>query len=477
MTTLNRRDFLAHMGLALAATSVFATERKNPSIIWILLDQVPADSFGCYGHPFCKTPNFDRIAARGVKFNNAVVVGMPCVPSRVSYNAGLYPHQTGVYSNFGKMRPEDGNLPRLLHRGGFKECILIGKDHFNTPPEEIGYTGFVKIPATDKVDNSKPVVENGGGEKAIYSARSATRPEEMYSGRCIDEAIKHYDRLCAAKTPFYLCVSINRPHPQTIVSSPFYEMYNAKVALPVKNVEELKDKPDSLRIGSESRMEEMSPEDLRLAITSHFGSLSEVDFNLGRLIERFRPAWEAGELIVAVSADHGGFRGRCWRLEKGFGYRDNVCVPFIISQPGRLKPKTVDSVVESIDFLPTLLDLCDLKADKPLPGVSLVPLMDGKVQEVKTAAFNEDGDRKTVRTREWHYSLYDKKSCPNINRELYDLIKDPGETKNLAYDPSYAAIVMQCEDLIAKRLGIAFPEATKKDRKKAGSRGGKKTKQ
>ena len=462
--------------LAMLATSVFAAERKVPSIIWILLDQVPADSFGCYGHPFCKTPNFDRIAERGIKFTNAVVVGMPCVPSRVSFNAGLYPHQTGVYSNFDKMRPEDGNLPRLLRQGGIKECILISKAHFNTAPEKLGYTSVVNVNAKDKVDDSKPVVKNRGGEGAIYSARSATRPEEMYSGRCIDEAIKNYDRLHATGTPFYLCVSIDRPHPETVVSSPFYEMYQAKVPLPVKNAEELKDKPDSLRSGSERMMEDTSAENLRLAISSHYGSLSEVDFNVGRLLDRIGPAWEAGEVIVAVSADHGGFRGRCWRLEKGFGYRDIVCVPFIISQPGRIKPKTIDGVVESIDFLPTLLDLYGLKADKPLPGVSLVPIMDGKVQEVKQAAFNEDADRKTVRTREWHYSLYDKKSCPKINRELYDLIKDPGESKNLAYDPAYAAAVKQCEDLIAKRLGLAFPETTTPSRKKAKNLGGKKAK-
>jgi iduronate 2-sulfatase len=456
--------------VVMLATTVFAAERKIPSIIWILLDQVPADSFGCYGHPFCKTPNFDRLAAQGVKFNNAVVVGMPCVPSRVSYNAGLYPHQTGVYNNSDKMRAEDGNLPRLLHQGGIRECILISKDHFNTPPEEMGYTSHVEVDAKDTVDASLPVVRNRGGGGAIYSARSATRPEMMYSGRCIDEAIKNYDRLCSARTPFFLCVSINRPHPETVVSSPFYEMYDANVPLPEKNPGELKDKPDSLRVGSERMMEEMSPENLRLAISSHYGSLSEVDFNLGRLLERIKPAWEAGDLIVAVSADHGGFRGRYWRLEKGFGYRDIVCVPFIISQPGRLKPKTVDSVVESIDFLPTLLDLCGLQADKPLPGVSLVPLMDGKVQEVKTAAFNEDGDRKTVRTRQWHYSLYDKKSCPDINRELYDLVKDPGETKNLAYDPACAAVVKQCEDLIAERLGLSFPEKTTAGRKKTKKR-------
>ena len=286
--------------LAMLATTVFATERKNPSIIWILLDQVPADSFGCYGHPFCKTPNFDRLAKRGIKFSNAVVVGMACVPSRVSYNAGLYPHQTGVYDNSDKMRPEDGNLPRLLRQGGIKECILISKDHFNTPPEELGYTSFVKVAQNDKVDGSKPVVKNRGGDGAIYSARSANRPEEMYSGRCIDEAIKQYDRLHAAKTPFYLCVSINRPHPQTIVSSPFYEMYNAKVPLPVKNVEELKDKPDSLRTSSERMMEAMSPENLRLAIASHYGSLSEVDFNVGRLLERIGPAWEACALEMLL---------------------------------------------------------------------------------------------------------------------------------------------------------------------------------
>ena len=462
--------------LAMLATTVSAAERRIPSILWILLDQVPADSFGCYGHPFCQTPNFDRIAARGIKFSNAVVVGMPCVPSRVSYNAGLYPHQTGVYGNSDKMRPEDGNLPRLLRRGGIKESILISKDHFNTTPEEIGYTSFVRINAKDKVDDSKPVVKNRGGDGAIYSARSANRPEEMYTGRCIDEAITQYDRLQAAGTPFYLCVSINRPHPETVVSSPFYEMYNAKVPLPVKHVEELKDKPDSLRVGSERAMKEMSPENLRLAITSHYGSLSEIDFNLGRLLKRIGPAWDAGELIVAVTADHGGFRGRHWRLEKGFGYRDNVCVPFIISQPGRLGPKTVDSVVESIDFLPTLLDLCGLKADKPLTGVSLVPMMEGKVQEVKTAAFNEDSDRKTVRTREWHYSLYDSHSCPDINRELYDLIKDPGETKNLAYDPAYAAVVKQNEALISKRLGLAFPETRTTGREKAKSRGRNKAK-
>ncbi len=454
---------------AVAASTVSAAEKKVPSIIWIFLDQVPADSFGCYGHPFCKTPNFDRIAERGVRFNNAVVVGMPCVPSRASFNAGLYPHQTGVYRNADNMRPEDGNLPQMLRRGGFQECVLISKDHFRAPPLEIGYTSHVKVPVTDKLDESKPVVRNFNN--AIYSARSDTPPEKMYSGRCVDEAISNYDRLRAAKAPFYICVSIDRPHPETVVSSPFYEMYDANVPLPVKNLEELKDKPDSLRISSERMMAGTSAEHLRLAIASHYGSLSEVDFNVGRLLDHIGPAWEAGEVIVALTADHGGFRGRYWRLEKGFGYRDIAVVPFIISQPGRLKPSVVDGMVESIDFLPTLLDLCGLPGAPKLPGVSLVPLMDGQVKEVKTAAFNEDENRKTVRTREWHYSVYDKKTCPDINQELYDLIKDPGETKNLAYDPAYAATVNQCKALIAERLGSSFPEpTTAQETKKAKSR-------
>lgn len=447
-----------------------AQQKEKPGIIWIFLDQQRADALSCYGHPFVKTPNIDRIAQNGVMFTNAFVTGMPCVPSRACYMSGLYPHQIDVYGNNDKMRVEDAHLPRVLKKGGFEKLSYIGKVHLGVTPEEIGFTKY--IPLEKNVDSvvsseSEIVTIPGPGKKSrtIMSAHTKTELNRTYEGQGVTFAINEYEELKKSPSPFIIFLSLNRPHPPAVVPSPYYEMYGNSVTLPDFSRSELDNKPSG-QTQRLDRFKELTPAQMLRISATYYGLTTHIDDQIGRLLKSVEKDWLEGKIIIIVSADHGCYLGEHGMLGKGNGYREATQVPLIISWPRHLpEGKKVTGIVESIDLIPTLTDIYGIFDYAKLSGQNLMPLMLGKTDKIKDAVYNEDRGRKTIRTLEWHYSKHWAGSdTPEI--ELYDLKKDPAEKVNLANKPEYREIVAKLDDMINKKLGKEFPGVKDKSKGK-----------
>jgi len=435
----------------------------QPNIIRVLLDQCRADCFGCYGHPFIKTPHVDWLAARGVRFTQAFAQNPVCVPSRCSMLSGMYSHRVGVMDNEDAIKPDDALTTRVLHDKGYI-CSNIGKEHFGIPARDIGFDqsediltgrGCVTNRLPDNYPANWPVLQfnvEGYPRPIIYATEPVPR-EETYTAVGVDQAIEQIKSL---PRPFFLRLSINRPHTPVSSPSPYDKMYREKTALPDFNEEELKMKPSPQRNQYYSRKwNELSSEELLRIRYYYYGLVSHIDYELGRLFSYLEESRQMRDTLIIFVADHGCMLGEHGLQVKGpHCYTQTNLVPLIISYPEKLPQGLfINELVELVDILPTICVLCGLDVPREAQGRSLLPVILGE-KPGKATVFSEGlsskhrGARQTVRTKRWRYTRYTLTG----EDELYNLINDPEEKISLAKNPEYRRIIKKMNELIDKWL-------------------------
>jgi arylsulfatase A-like enzyme len=482
---MNRREFIKTSlaaGTSLMSGRLSATDRKRPNILWITMDDGRADTLGCYGRPWVKTPHMDALAATGVRFETALVQNPVCVPSRRSMKSGYYPHTFGVTA-MGKpaavppvymKRARD--VPNLLKAwsGIGMGPVNIGKTHAyqkdwgfqqDVPGDfdVLGRTKDEKIQARLKETGSKyPEVVTKTHGWAIGGTVPLT-PEETTTGRLGELAVNKLRQLVDAGAPFFLRVSFHAPHVPCLVP-PSYFIDPGKIDLPTPTEEELQSKPrferEQLRIYTGGL--DLSREQIGIARGTYYGMVSLVDAQVGRLVECLRQAGLLDNTIVAINSDQGWQLGEHGLWKKRVHYDDNVKAPLVLSCPALLpQGKVVTEPVEMIDFIPTLMDLSGLTVPDAINGRSLMPLIRGDVTEWREACFCEidhsmsmydelrerSGRRVTVRTREWKLDWFMDERVADKDGALYNLKRDPGEKVNLYGRPEYADVVEYLEHL------------------------------
>lgn len=471
---MNRRTFLKSSALAgLLSAGRMPMARSAPSrpnILWIMLDDCRPDAFSCYGQPWARTPNFDKIAAEGVRFESAVVQCPICVPSRSSMKTARYCHEFGLMS-MGKP-PESppytyhasSALPDLLRiwkeAGIQPTCVgkvhayrddWVFKDRPRFRPSERRATGK-HYPAVNLTTHGWQI----GG--TVPNHPSDTRPALIADG-----AIEQLEQMAQTGEPFFLRVSFHAPH-VPITVPPEFMIDPDSVKLPLPTQEELDSKPrferEQLRIYAGTL--DLTPEQLQIARGTYYGMVWQVDHEVGRVLAKLDALGLRDNTIVAVNSDHGLQLGEHGLHKKRNFYEQTILSPLLLSMPGRLKQNTViEEQVEMIDFLPTLLDLSGLPVPDGIRGRSLVPLMNGGGPG-RTATFAEieqsgsmydelrhdSGRQVMVRTKEWKLIAF--RDPRNVERDgaLYNLKEDPGETRNLYFDLAYQETIAALEILL-----------------------------
>ncbi|HUT35034.1 MAG TPA: sulfatase [Planctomycetota bacterium] len=432
----------------------------KPNVLFIAIDDLN-DWVGCLGgHPDVKTPNMDRLGARGVVFERAYCTAPACNPSRASLMTGIRPSTSGVYHNPQPWRPAMPDAVTLQEAFKAAGYTVLGRGkvyHHGTGEQFFTQKGWDHyIPkGGDPVPPKRPV--NGIPNAAHFDWGPVdVSDEEMDDFKVAtwvgEQLGKSYDK------PLFLACGIFRPHLPWYVPKKYFDLYPLdKITLPNVNENDLDDVPPIARQIARPEGDHKKVIDhnqWRQAVQGYLASISFCDAMVGKVLDALDKSPHAKNTIVVFWGDHGWHLGEKLHWRKFALWEEATHAPFMMAVPGVTKPAgRCARTVSFLDIYPTLADLCGLERPKTLEGVSLLPLLKEPTGAWDRPAVTTYGkDNHSVRAEKWRYIRYRDGS-----EELYDEEKDPLEWTNLAAKPKSKEI----KDKLAAWLPkVNAPDAT-----------------
>jgi len=418
---------------------------KRPNILLVLSDQLRADSLGCYGHPFALTPAIDRLAASGTFFRRAYTPSPECVSARSSLITGLSPDKGGCYDNGFPMPEEPPTLMSLLSEAGYR-THGVGKMHFT--PDPLATKGFQtrevgeEFGTPEHDDYLRFVSENG----FAHVERPHGLRDEMYYVPQLSQVPEHLhpSRWVADRSITFLQENLPKeelhPHPPFAPPSPWHRLYEPSLMpepdrppgepglLTVHNLHQNRYK---FRDGVPHRRQDRRL--VQLIRAYYLACVSFVDYQVGRILSALSEAGPKEETLVIFCSDHGEFLGDYGSWGKRSFLDPAARVPLVVSGPGFDHGSWAEDPVSLLDILPTVLSAADLeRGGLPFDGASL---LDGATLREREAIFGQFQTGPlglyyaVTRSLKWAYSAADRREY------LLDLVRDPNETRNLAYNP------------------------------------------
>ncbi len=460
----------AALALLVVASAALAAQRppKAPpgrlNVLLIMSDDQNNDA-GTFGHPMVRTPNLDRLAGRGVRFDRAYNQYPLCSPSRTSLMTGLRPDTTRIYelqTHFRTTIPDVVTLPQMFRRNGYV-AARVGKIYHYGNPGQIGTSGLDDPASWDEVVNPRgidkdeePVLTNltpGRGLGSALAFYASPAPDEQHTdGKVATETIalleKYKDR------PFFIGAGFYRPHCPYISPRKYFDMYPLdRIAVPTYTDEDLAQVPTAAFFTRPPNWG-VNEDGRRSTIQAYYAAISFLDANVGRVLDALDRLGLADRTIVVFASDHGYHLGELGQWMKMSLFERAARNPLIIAVPGIARGAS-KRMVEYVDLYPTIGDLAGLSLPAGLQGRSLKPLLKDPNARWDHPAFTQvrRGGPKdwfmgyTVRTEQWRYTEWDD---GKQGTQLYDEVKDPGEMRNLASDPKHATVVAELKALLRR---------------------------
>ncbi|MBN1291828.1 MAG: sulfatase-like hydrolase/transferase [Candidatus Latescibacteria bacterium] len=466
-----KRTNLAGAGLALGRSQSYATtaqgkdwqeNAKIENIIVLFVDQQRMDCLGCYGNPVVQTPNIDRLAQNGIRFNNAFAPTAVCTPARTSLQTGRWAHKTGVMHNtaWGSLTggvkdppPSTQFFSDSLSEINWK-LAHIGKWHVGTEknkPTAHGYDDLPYYPDYGYPANHPHYLahlkKHGVSSFKLLSEKRDPSGEILYSGipegqrsasipvYLADQTVDIIKRYSGSERPFFVSCNFWGPHEPYRIPKEYYDMYKSENIEPWPNFDcSLADKPDMIkRYGEYWHTGWFDKKVLSGLIAEYYGYITLIDEEIGRILKTLEEAGELDSTLIIYSADHGSTVGSYRMWAKGFGMYDCVTrIPLIISHSS-IQPGVSDTFVSLLDFAPTFWEIAGCDVPEGVDGNSLLPLLYGSENRfsdefIITEAFGHQVPfwQRMVRTQHSKFVF-----SPAGKDEFYDLDSDPWETKNV----------------------------------------------
>ena len=454
----------------LAAIHTVAHDR--PNILLILVDDLKP-AIGCYGDPLAKTPNIDRLAARGVRFEWAYCNQAVCAPSRNNLLLGTRSTSLGIYSlgqNFRQASPNAVTMPQFFMRYGYRTEAIGKVLHTGHGNHDDPNSWSVPSLHEKVVEYLLPTNSASGQltrEEAFFTnqmlnqIRSLPRgaawemtdvPDNAYAdGRIAGEGIQ---RLQAAKQrpdqPFFLALGFVKPHLPFTAPKKYWEMHDPEAFPVAPNQKHPEGAPSYAgKKGGEIinyaplTIENLKNETIqRKLIHGYYTAASFVDAQIGRVLDELDRLKFSQNTIIVLWGDHGWHLGDHGYWTKHTNYEQANRIPLIIVAPGiNIQGRTTQQLVETVDLYPTLVELTGLPAPvvpQPIDGISLVPVLRDPSRSIRNHAYHCYPRRgrmgRAIRTEQYRLVEWKKIGSPtnSAEYELYDYINDPGETQNLA---------------------------------------------
>jgi iduronate 2-sulfatase len=447
---------------------------RRPNVLLIMADDLSND-LGTYGNRVVKTPNLDRLAARGVRFDRAYNQYPLCNPSRASLLSGLRPDTIRVYdltTELRKVRPGVVTLPQLFQQNGYL-AARVGKIYHYGNPGDIGTSGLDDAPSWNQVVNPRGVDKDEEPLLTNYTpARGLGSALAFYASPAVDE--EHTDGKVATETialleknrdrPFFIGAGFYRPHCPFIAPRKYFDLYPLdRIAARPFSPEQMTQVPDAALFTRPANWN-LTVDQQRETIRAYYASISFLDAQVGRVLDALDRLRLGEHTVVVFMSDHGYNLGEHGQWMKQLLFEPSARAPVIFAGPGVSKGGASSRTVEFIDFYPTLADLAGLAAPSSIEGRSLRPLLRNPKAEWNRPALTQvqrgTGQNAfmgySIRNERWRYTEWDdgKKGV-----ELYDETTDPAETRNLTADPKHRTIAENMQKLL--RATRSLPAASR----------------
>ena len=454
---------------------------EKPNFVFIIIDDQNME-LSCFGKDYIKTPNLDRLAAEGIRFSHAYVQQAVCAASRASFLTGLHPRSTGVeypYSYYfvEEVIPTYGTIGMHFLINGY-DTRYFGKVHHGVD-EKLDKPNYYPG-GTRYVDPENIEIDRTLGNLGVPPYEKFDGPDSLFKdGRIADavlKALNEWDH----EVPFFYVVGFQKPHLPFSSPQKYWELYNQDAIPLVENPNRPVGFPEIAKSRynlNQYKWEHSDPDSLfsddyaRLLRHAYFACTSFVDAQIGKLIDQIKLMGISDNTYFVYISDHGFHLGEQNHWGKTTLYESSLNSPLIIAKEGmENKGDICESLVEYVDILPTVLDLAGIEIPDHLEGVSTVPLLNDPELDFKKAVFSRQerdivGRKKgySLRNEQFRYTeWHDHVAGEIIAVELYDLISDPLETRNLAIDPASTDLVKEMAEILYAGWEAALPEGVVK---------------
>ncbi|MDR2117483.1 MAG: sulfatase-like hydrolase/transferase [Planctomycetaceae bacterium] len=445
-----------------ATFSVKAAER--PNVLFIMVDEMRADALGiATENSVYQTPTLDRLASEGTRFTQAYTVAAVCVSSRYSFFTSRYSHVHGATNNNLSIRTAQILLPSILKHLGYQTAIS-GKLHFHPQDQDYDFDYFWSFsnegPKKLETWPQYLTAKHGNAARQVTEKPFPNDPlggdlgklsypkEDTQSFWITDRAIEFFNIRDKSK-PFFLFVSYLEPHSPSHLAEPYwseYEQARKNVTLSPTFVPGKEPSPNNNNVSRRGRHWVSDTEIAKAMTAAYHVKVKHIDDCIKRLLDGLKNAGLDENTLIIFTSDHGNMLGDHNRWFKGVPYEGSARIPLIIKAPQHSsytetfnRGKIVQELVESIDVMPTILDVIGqpLPNDSGFQGKSLTQLVAGKAGDWKNIVFSE---RTGIFVRFGNYKLIQNDPATDGQYELYDLATDPHETKNLINDPALKTV-------------------------------------
>ena len=454
-TAITRRNLIGSMAAPALLLSQKSGEER-PNVLFIGADDMN-NALGCYGHPVVRSPNIDRLAAEGVRFDRAYCQYPVCGPSRASLLTGLRPDSTHIFENNISVRdklPDVVTLPQLFRNSGWRS-VRAGKMYHMDVPGSVGTNKWDDPPSWDvSISPAGSEQRTAGKAKNITEGKARARWDVVaFSGEGKDQADERATEIALEtinkhKTgSWFMGLGYIRPHLPHVAPERFFDLYPLSSIQPVMNPSgDLDDIPRASEIAINTRARDMgmNESDKKEAIRAYYASISYMDWQVGRVLGELDRLDLRRKTVVVFWGDHGWHLGEHHRWHKRSLFEESMRAPLLVSAPGqRGNGKTSRSLVEFVDVYPTLAELARLTPPANLEGQSLVPLLRDPGRPWKQAAFSvvTAPDNIMGRCAVTDRYRYIRWTGPHTDEELYDRRTDPREFTNLARNAKHEKVL------------------------------------
>lgn len=441
--------------------------QEKPNVLFLIIDDLNDWIAISKKFPAVKTPNIDRLAAKGTYFSKAYSQAPLCGPSRSSFLSGLLPSKTGVYlqmkdADLKKYFDEQFKvdfLPNYFSKNGY-QTLGVGKIFHNGPGvnafNEYGLKFEGYGPSPEKRMNYDPAWFGQKGTQTdwgAFPANDSQMPDYKSAAWAVQQLQKKHDK------PFFMAVGFVRPHvpwhvPQKwfdkvklndIKTPPYLANDMSDIPEIGKQVAEVLEMPTTEWAIKNNKWKEM--------VQAYIACITFADAQVGKVLDALDKSAYQKNTYVVLFSDHGYHLGEKNRFAKHSLWERSAHVPLIISGPGLQKNVVSNHLVGLIDLYPTLVDLCGLPKNSQNQGRSISPILRGNVKNWDYPVYSFYGTNNvSVYKADYHYIKYDDQS-----EELYDLKKDPNEWTNKAAQFKGSAILSALRKLAPEKTAPYAP--------------------
>lgn len=463
-------------GFLLTAAN-FAVAAQRPNIVFIMSDDHAAHAISAYGSRVNQTPNFDRLAANGARFENCFAANSICSPSRATILTGKYSHLNGV-PTFNRFDGSQPTVAKYLHEAGY-HTGMIGKWHLGSEPT--GFDSWTILPG------------QGAYHDPAFISPEGRRVIKGYASEIITDLAIDFLANRPADKPFFLMCHHKAPHRPWEPSLRYKDEFSKRhIPEPATLHDNYQGRADAIRECQQKVATDLTRRDLKLEpptgltgpqrnqwlgvkpteveietdgkkitltgaelvawkyqryLQDYLACVQSVDDSVGRILDWLDSHDLARNTIVIYTSDQGFFLGDHGLYDKRFMYEESIKMPFLIRGPGVKPGSTIHAMAVNVDFAPTFMDLAGLVIPPDMQGHSLVPLLNGQTPTDWRTSFyyryyHDPGDHNTrahygIRTTSHKLIYFWKKD----QWELYDLVKDPEELHNIYADAAQAPVI------------------------------------